>query len=370
MLDLEYELKRICQRNRDGARMTQAQRQQRLRLIARELQTLGYRNMHASSLKPKHVQALVKHWQEEELSAGTIKNRLADLRWWAEKVGKPAVLANGNAYYGIAQRVFVAEQSKASALEPQQLALVEDQHARMSLRLQEAFGLRREEAIKFQPAHADKGDHLRLKPSWCKGGRAREIPIRTVEQRELLRECHQLAGAGSLIPADRTYIEQRRIYERHTARAGLSKLHGLRHAYAQARYQELTGFSPPACGGPGSRELTAEQRAADRRARLLVSRELGHEREQITSSVSVSRSRGPVTSDSAGRSSGRRRADSITGCRPAGGVGRYGWYPLCRPSPPEDCRRDLIGAWHQPRQRSVRRRSASSAVYQMKGRCR
>ena len=86
-----------------------------------------------------------------------------------------------------------------------------------------------------------QGDHLRLKPSWCKGGRTREIPILTIEQRKLLRECHVLVVTGSLIPPERTYIEQRRIYERHAARAGLSKLHGLRHAYAQTRYQELTG---------------------------------------------------------------------------------------------------------------------------------
>jgi site-specific recombinase XerC len=282
MLDLEYELKRICRRNRDGSRMTQAQREQRLRLIARELHTLGYRNMHATSLKPKHVQALVHDWRENGLSAGTIKNRLADLRWWAEKIGKPAILANDNAHYGIPQRTFVTEHSKARALSAQQLELVEDKHARVSLRLQEAFGLRREEAIKFQPAYADHGDHLRLKPSWCKGGRAREIPILTVEQRQLLDECHRLVGTGSLIPADRSYIEQRRVYERHAARAGLSKLHGLRHAYAQARYRELTGFSAPACGGPDGRQLTVEQRKADREARLQVSRELGHEREQIT----------------------------------------------------------------------------------------
>ena len=54
-----------------------------------------------------------------------------------------------------------------------------------------------------------------------------------------------------------------------------------------------------------------------------------------------------MTSDPAGRSSGRRRADSITGCRPAGFVSRCDRYPLCRPSPPEDHRRDLIGAWQR-----------------------
>jgi hypothetical protein len=98
----------------------------------------------------------------------------------------------------------------------------------------------------------------------------------------LLREVHAFAGHGSLIPAKRSYIQQRRIYERHAARAGLNKLHGLRHAYAQARYLELTGFPAPAAGGPVSRELSAEQHTADHQARLTISRELGHEREQIT----------------------------------------------------------------------------------------
>ena len=36
----------------------------------------------------------------------------------------------------------------------------------------------------------------------------------------------------------------------------------------------------------------------------------------------------------------------------------------CRPPPPEDLRRDLIGAWHPPRVTFVRRRSASSVVNQ------
>jgi len=282
VLDLENDLKSICRRNRDGSHMTQAQREQRLRMIARDLHGLGYRNLRAASLKPKHVDALITDWQTKGLSAGTIKNRMADLRWWAEKTGKPSVLARDNAHYGIQQRVFVTNDSKARQLPSDALRLVEDEHVRMSLRLQEGFGLRREESIKFQPSFADQGDRLVLKASWCKGGRARELPIRTGEQRALLREAHQLAGHGSLIPASRSYIQQRRVYERHSARAGLNKLHGLRHAYAQARYHELTGFDSPAAGGPTSRELSDPQRALDHQARLVISRELGHEREQIT----------------------------------------------------------------------------------------
>lgn len=282
MLDLEYDLKTICRRNRDGSHMTQGQRQQRLRQTARDLDRLGYRNLRAQGLKSKHVEALVADWRQRGLSTGTVKNRMADVRWWAEKVGKDAAVARDNAHYGLADRVYSTNDSKARSVEAAQLARITDDRVRASLRLQQQFGLRREEAIKLQPAYADRGDRLVLKASWCKGGRARELAIRTPDQRAALREAHALAGRGSLIPPERTYVQQRRAYERQTARAGLSQNHGLRHAYAQERYRALTGFCAPAAGGPTSRELDPDQRAADRAARQQVSRELGHEREQIT----------------------------------------------------------------------------------------
>ncbi len=152
----------------------------------------------------------------------------------------------------------------------------------MSLELQQAFGLRREEAIKFQPSFADRTDHIVLKPSWTKGGKERVIPIRLGAQRNVLDRAWKLAGFGSLIPSNRSYVQQLRIYERDTVRAGLSRMHGLHHAYAQRRYEEITGWACPAAGGPVKTSLSPEQRAADRDARLVISRELGHEREQIT----------------------------------------------------------------------------------------
>jgi integrase len=204
------------------------------------------------------------------------------LRWWVEEVNKRAVVAGSNDFYGIPDRQFVSDTSKAKDLAAEQLALVKDEHVRISLRLQQAFGLRREEALKIQPRWADRGTHLHLKASWTKGGRERTVPIRTTEQRAILEQAKQLAGLGALIPASRNYIEQLRIYERHTANAGLSKMHGLRHAYAQQRYRELTGWPSPHAGGPSKEKLSEAQRQRDQEARLTISKELGHVREQIT----------------------------------------------------------------------------------------
>ncbi len=243
---------------------------------------MGYRRMQARSLKPKHIEALVKHWQERELSIGTIKNRMAALRWWAAKVNKLNVMAKSNEHYGIPDRRFVTNQSRAKDVTQEQLGKVKDEHVRMSLELQRAFGLRREEAMKFQPSYADQKDHVRLKASWTKGGKPRTIPVRTNVQREALDRARRLAGFGSLIPPHRSYVQQLRVYEGNTTRAGLSSMHGLRHAYAQERYEELTGWKCPAAGGLDSKNLTSEQRETDHEARLTISQELGHEREQIT----------------------------------------------------------------------------------------
>lgn len=286
MDDLTHDLKQLCRRNRDGSAMTQAQRMHSLAAIARQLKQAGFRNMRASSLKGTHVDALLEIWNAEHLSVGTIKNRMSHLRYWAEKVGKAGVIPADNARLGIPQRQSagsVSGDNRAKDLYGNRLDRITDPHVHMNLRLQQAFGLRREESIKFQPAYADRGDHIALKGSWCKGGRERTVPITTAEQRAILNEAHALAGSGSLIPAHKSYIEQRHVYDGQCKAAGLSNMHGLRHAYAQARYEALTGWKSPAAGGPAVRELTPEQRAIDAEARQQISRELGHERAQITS---------------------------------------------------------------------------------------
>jgi len=282
MHDLNYELKRLCARNRDGSFATQVNRERILTLIANQLREMGFVNMHVQSLKPKHVEALVQGWLAEGLSAGTLKNRMAALRWWAEKIGKPNVVAKSNEAYGIPDRRYVTNVSKARQLTSGDLATVTDPYTRMSLRLQAAFGLRRKESIKIQPTWADRGDMLMLKASWGKGKRAREIPIRNTEQRQVLDEAKRFAGNGSLIPAGRSYVQQLHRFEYQCDRAGIHRVHGHRHQYAQERYRELTGWSAPALGGPRSRELTREQKLLDREARLTISSELGHEREQVT----------------------------------------------------------------------------------------
>lgn len=282
MKTLPFELKELCKRNRDGGHRTRAKRHELLQLIARQLQhDLGYAKMQSRSLKPKHVEALVKLWHSQDLATATIKQRMSALRWWAEKVHKQNVVARENCAYGIKDRLYLTKTSKAFRLEPEDWQAIQDPHVQASLRLAAAFGLRKEEAIKCIPKDADRGNELFLKASWCKGGKARSIPITSGEQRQALDRAKHIAKGQSLIPSQYSFVQQKKRYEHITQKAGLHRLHSLRHQYAQDRYLVLTGWLCPHQGGPIRAQLNAQQQKVDRAARLQISKELGHERLQI-----------------------------------------------------------------------------------------
>jgi hypothetical protein len=284
MRDLNYDFKEICRHNRDGSYATQADRQNILDLVADQLYEMGFRGLRAQGFKPKHVEKLVERWLAEQLASGTIKNRMSHLRWLVQKIGKENIVARTNAAYGIRDRVYVTNIDKGKDLDRQQLEQVRCPYVEMSLRLQEAFGLRREASIKIVPTRADKGDTLLLQASWNKGGREIRVPIRAAEQRQLLDEAKALAKGKSLVaPGYATYYAYLKHFRAECERVGINGVHGHRHRYAQRHYHELAGWQCPARGGPTSKQLTKQQRVVDRDVRLQISAEMGHGRGQVTS---------------------------------------------------------------------------------------
>ena len=107
------------------------------------------------------------------------------------------------------------------------------------------------------------------------------MPVLKDSQRRLLDEARRLVGGGALIPPDRNYKEQLKIYESQTQAAGLYRMHGLRHGYAARRYEDLTGWKAPAAGGPPRHSLTGARRRLDNSARREIAEELGHGRASI-----------------------------------------------------------------------------------------
>ncbi|MCE3238670.1 MAG: integrase [Gammaproteobacteria bacterium] len=280
--DLQRSIDHLLQSARVGSYETQDARKKILHLFAKDLVTLGYGLRHINGLQQKHIQAVVTSWINNKIQNATLKNRASALRFLCKCINKPTIIKSNEAM-GIGKRTYLPTKNKA--IHNPDFSKVTDLSIHISLQLQRVFGLRREESLKIKPHLADKGQQLELLSSWCKGGRGRTIPIYTEEQRYWLEEAKKQAGefGHSLIPENKSYIHQRDLYDKQVQRAGLRNLHGLRHAYAQNRYKELTGWNAPIAGGPRLREMTPEQKQIDHQARMILSETLGHSRKFITS---------------------------------------------------------------------------------------
>ena len=266
--------------NKDGSFTTQHNRQNILLKMAKDLAQAGHKNVTAKNFGAKHCYILRDRWQSQALSTATIKNRLACVRWLGEKLGKELP---DNKKLEIENRVYSDNtKNKAQEIDPQKIIKLNERQ-QLAIRLQREFGLRREESLKFMPSYAIKADKIELKSSWTKGGRAREIPITTDKQRELLKEVKKVVGKGSLIEKEQKYYQAREALDKACQRAKIRNMHGFRHAYAQQRYKALTGRDCPKAGGLTSKQLKLSRyNVQDYSVRLKISEELGHSREEIT----------------------------------------------------------------------------------------
>ena len=254
---LDYQLVQLCKDNRKESKATTANRRAMFRLFAKQLEENGYniRKMTPHDLKGRHVNKLLEQWRKDGISTATIKNRMSALRWWAKEINNEGAVKS-NVELNIERRVFVTNESKAISLENIDLSKI-DENIAQSLRLQDSFGLRREESMKFQPEFAldgqwiDNAKYIVLKPTWTKGKRGRTIPISNENQRKELRKAYALAqkNGGSMIPKEKSYKAHKSNFEAVTHALGVGQTHGLRHGYAQTRYLELMGFPCPAVGG-------------------------------------------------------------------------------------------------------------------------
>lgn len=254
------------------------------------LQALGFRMETVTSLRGKHIDALAKEWHARGFSAATLHNNLSIFRTFAKWIGKAGMVRGVEHYLGsgTTARSSIASQDKTWSGRGVDIAAKlqevrqRDERIALQLELQVAFGLRAREAMQLRPHLADKGSYLSVTHG-TKGGRDRVEAIRTAEQRELLERAKLLCATPSSSTSDpRLKLSQWKNHYYQVVRScGITRQdgitsHGLRHEYANRRYQELTGADSPVRGG------APVPRDADQAARHVVAEELGHSREEIT----------------------------------------------------------------------------------------
>ena len=297
--------RRVATVMRQATKETRRARREGLKNVASTLQK-DFKLNRIENLKEKHLNHVVEQWKDDGRKPSWIKNQCTHLRWLCRQIGKPTLLPKKNDDLGIERRKIDYNTDKAwnpSKDLKQELPEAQSLHVELT----REFGMRFQEAAKFKPEENHHGDRIDIIHG-TKGGREREldrteqlgeprsIQARTERQQDLLGRLKTYLverGIESLSAEKKTYAQFRDAtyyqYQKHgITKSGVGTAHGLRHAYAQDRYREITGWKPPAAMTPEERKefragMSSEQKELDRSARSEISHELGHGRSQVSS---------------------------------------------------------------------------------------
>lgn len=256
------------------------------------------------NIDQRHIKAVTDSWTRGELSASTIQTRTSILKWLATGLGKRGLIQDMS-YYGIAddavKRTYVAQVDKSwsghAVLSSEIIskAMTLDVWVGNHLNLMKEFGLRIQEAVMLNPEESDHGDSLFVEHG-TKGGRTRIVPIGTTEQRKALDAAKVLAERSSIkcmCPPNKKVDQAIRRIHYICGTLGITKAklgvtpHGLRHQYANDKYEKVSGNPSAVRGGK-----SIIDRARDEEARRQVTQDLGHVRLNITAAYTGPRIQG------------------------------------------------------------------------------
>lgn len=284
------------------------------------LHELGYKVQDPKNIGERHVAVLMKDaWHTKQKKIKTIQNELSRLRVFFGMLDKAGMVGPLEKYLpDVDPKLLIvrASASKSKAWAANDIDLVEkfkevdarDWRLGLMLRLELAFGLRREEVLMCDPHTQDYGHYLQVFPGQGKGGRWRNIPILSSSQRTILDFVKSQVPKNE--PLGWKYAESGktaglkqniRRYENLMASLGFTKAvlgvtgHGLRAQFAE-NHSLLLGILPPTLGG--SLDQMAREDLQVRRTQLAQA--LGHNRHSITNAYIGSFRKAPLQVDPSG----------------------------------------------------------------------
>jgi hypothetical protein len=313
-------------RDKDISFNTQQARRQGLFRIFALLRTMGFR-MAPRNLTARHIEALMAYWTARPVSAAEspaggfrpewpkvpysaayVQQQMSFLRVYARWIKKDGLVRAAESYVDnpeLIRRSYCATVDKGWERHgvdvSQKIAQVRafDRHVAAQLQMMIAFGLRRKEAVMFNPHAAEVPAHalpagyppseryvsfLRIKRG-TKGGRLRFAAVRSDDQREALNEACALAHGprGHIGRPGLTLKQSLDLFSNVVRQVGLTKKelgvtpHGLRHQFAGDLYFDIAHVRAPVQDG-----APLINAAAMKDAYRQVAQQLGHNRPQIS----------------------------------------------------------------------------------------
>jgi site-specific recombinase XerC len=260
----------------------------------------------------KHVLTLIKYWEAKNNKWETMTTRISHMRRYCQLTNKPGTVPVRQQLYrwlddnGVkvhqTRGTRIAETSDAwtaNGVSPQkvieQISQKEPMFA-LLLELQLAFGLRKDESISMEPRASDEGTKM-IVTKGTKGGRPRTVdfdadPVVAEWQRDLVERAKVVAMQHPQRRLCKPGLTNKQMYTwmgNQATKYGITEknlgvtMHGLRHEFVSRVFTQRCGL-PPQVEGSVPADVYEQHKEAVKEARLYVSEQVGHWREDITSS--------------------------------------------------------------------------------------
>ena len=271
----------------------------------RQLRKTQYGTVDPRRLANRHVRDMVDRWVAKGLTTASIHNYLSYLRTFSSWIGKPGMVREPAFYLGVdsphVRRHQIAQHDHSwTAMDVDVEAkiaevLAFDAWVGLQLELCYRFALRAKEARHFRPhegliargqanakdaaAFPECAEFIRIEHG-TKGGRTRDVPIRTVEQFKLLARLREVVPTGMYVGRpELTALQSQWRFYNVIRKFGINKktlgvvAHGLRHQRVIDDFEADAGQPSP---------VRSQDAGMDETARLRAARLLGHSRSRIT----------------------------------------------------------------------------------------
>jgi integrase len=278
-------------------------RKECLKSSFKQLTELGYRLENPENLALKHVKALANYWiHEKKIMPKTFEGKLSNLRIFCGWIGKKGMIGSKYEFVQPEDSKLIKCKSAATSskswagndIDVQEIFARVDRHDTrlgLMLRIELAFGFRREEVLKCDPHSQDFGNFVAVFENHGKGGKARDIQTLTPAQREILDYVKQRIPRNQKLgwPYNKdgtvaTLEQNIARYRNLMSRFGITKKilgvtgHGLRAQFSENQALAL-GLIPPSMGGS-----RGQVQKKDLKSRLTkISEALGHHRTVVMS---------------------------------------------------------------------------------------
>jgi site-specific recombinase XerD len=212
------------------------------------------------NIRSEHIQAYINHLKEDDRTAGYLKTEMSGIRHLLKMIDCKNKIYEKNDMFGIPSREsqVLPGMSRDEYLKARELATQKfGVRGRITVGLQYHFGLRINETQAIRAKRfidADKTGILHLDGSdGTKGGRPRDLPIETAEQKEVLKEALNYIAATGKRNTDRlltgrekgvvhkTKYAYEKMYANNAEALNNKSSHDLRRAYAQNLYDHTPG---------------------------------------------------------------------------------------------------------------------------------